>query len=139
MRTRTPWSAAAALALLLAGCGADREQRITAPDRPSANVAFVHISGIGQVTVKGTYTFTASASNFTNPTYSWSERFCASGSCGAFTTLWVNATSTYTRVLTPEDCAPGATSTWQLRVVVSGGGLTAEDVHSVNLCRNVDP
>jgi hypothetical protein len=97
----------------------------------------VYISGPGSITVKGTYAFTANPSNFDTPSYTWYERDCTNGSCGAWT-QWYNIGQTFNRTLTPLSCSVN-TYTWQLRVVVSGrsDGLTAEAVFTASLCKSV--
>jgi hypothetical protein len=104
----------------------------------------VYISGVSNVTVKGTYAFTANYSNVPNPTFTWYERDCSTVqgtlSCGAWSPPGYNIGQSYNRVLTPYDC-PSGPITWELRVVVGGrsDGLTAEGTHSVNLCKGGMP
>ncbi|HEU4562618.1 MAG TPA: S8 family serine peptidase [Longimicrobium sp.] len=112
--------------------------------RPLRPPPTVYISGVSNVSVKGTYAFTANYSNVPNPTFTWYERSCSTVqgtlSCGAWSPPGVNIGQTYNRVLTPYDC-PSGPITWELRVVVGGrsDGLTAQSDRSVNLCKGGIP
>ena len=96
----------------------------------------VYISGPGSISAKGTYQFTANPSNFDTPSYTWYERDCTNGACGAWT-QWYNIGQTFNRTLSPMDCSVN-NYTWELRVVVSGrsDGLTAEGSKSVSVCKS---
>jgi hypothetical protein len=98
---------------------------------PTAN-----ISGPAQISAKGTYSFTLSYTTVVNPTITWYERSCTTA-CGAWSVPWYNMGQTFNRVLTPVDC-PSGPQTWELKAVVSDG-RTAEDIHTVNLCKGGTP
>jgi hypothetical protein len=86
----------------------------------------VSINGPGAITVKATYTYTAVTSGFSGQTYSWSQRYCLSGSCQAWTTL-VGFTTTVGRVLGP-DCSGNKNNWYEIRVTVrnsDGRSVTA--------------
>ncbi|HYR07555.1 MAG TPA: hypothetical protein VEQ60_07295, partial [Longimicrobium sp.] len=83
-----------------------------------------------------TYSFTLSYTTVVNPTITWYERDCTT-SCGAWSVGWYNVGQTFNRVLTPVDC-PSGPRTWELKAVVSDG-RTAEDIHTVNLCKGGTP
>ncbi len=94
----------------------------------------VSINGPGSITVKGTYTFTASYSNFDpNPTFNWSERFCNSGSCSSWLAVGGNS-ATFTRTLSP-DCSGTGDNSFELQLVMhNSDGRTATANHTTWLC-----
>jgi hypothetical protein len=96
----------------------------------------VSIGGPEVITVKGTYSFPSKLTNFTSPTYTWSERFCddwAGASCSAWVTI-INIGPTYTRTLGP-DCGVLKQDNFQLRLVArNSDGRTATAIKQVGLC-----
>jgi hypothetical protein len=94
----------------------------------------VSINGPSSITVKGTYTFTASYSNFDpNPTFNWSERFCYSGSCSSWIAIGFNS-ATLNRTLTP-DCSGTGDNSYELQLVMQDSdGRTATANHTTWLC-----
>ncbi len=98
----------------------------------------VRISGPGAITVKGTYAFTALLTNFSGPSYTWSERFCNDWG-GTSCTSWVTITgigTTFNRTLGPK-CGTLRQDNFQLRVVVrNSDGRTATDTHMAQLCES---
>lgn len=83
------------------------------------SVLSLDISGPSVITGKGTYTYTAQTSGYTNPSFSWSERFCADDA-GNGCTSWQNIGSgnTVNSVLN-KDCSGSGTNTYWLRVTAT--------------------
>ena len=98
----------------------------------------LYISGPTLITGKSTYTYTAVTTNFTNPTFTWADRFCAD-SIGTGCTSWATTTglgSVYNRVLN-KDCSGSGTNTYWVQVTAVNNdlrSLTAQLI--VSLCQN---
>jgi hypothetical protein len=100
----------------------------------SINVLNVNITGPAHIPVKALYTYTAETSYTFPLTYVWSERFCDSP--GTSCSSWQQITGlqdTFNRVLTP-DCSGSGTKTFEVRVVVTGGGTSGQDQMVTSLC-----
>ncbi len=98
-----------------------------------------YLSGPGAITVKGTYAFTAVLTNFSAPSYTWSERFCddwAGTACSPWRTI-TGIGKTFNRVLGPE-CGTRQEDNFQLRVVVrNSDGRTVTATNQTALCNSL--
>jgi hypothetical protein len=100
----------------------------------SISVLNVNITGPAHIPAKALYTYTAETSYTFPLTYVWSERFCDSP--GTSCTSWQTITGlqdTFNRVLGP-DCSGSGNKTFEVRVVVHGGGTSGTDQKSISLC-----
>jgi hypothetical protein len=103
------------------------------PPPPPPPPLTVTINGPGGITVKGTYTYTAVISGFSGPSYAWSQRYCTSTSCQAWTNL-VGYTTSVSRVLTP-DCSGDKANRYEIKVVVrNSDGRSATSTRQTGLC-----
>lgn len=94
----------------------------------------VSLSGPTVISAKGLYTFTATTVGMSNPTFTWSERFCNSSGvagCGAWSSI--SGTSTYTRNLNP-DCGGDKSARFELQVTAQAGGVSRTASTSTALC-----
>jgi len=99
----------------------------------------VSISGPWGILSKGTYTYTATASGVSNPSYEWYERFCTRFGDESSCTSWVtfsNMGNVFTRTLTP-DCSGTEENNYQLgvRVVRQTDGAFGTRGITTALCR----
>lgn len=83
----------------------------------------LELTGPGFIQTKGTYTYTANTTNFTNPSFLWAERFC-DDSNGASCTTWQTITglgNTFNRTLNPDCGTPERNFQVQVTVTNSDG------------------
>lgn len=102
------------------------------------SVLSLSISGPSVITGKGTYTYTAQTSGYSNPAFSWSERFCADDA-GSGCTSWQNigSGSTVSRVLN-QDCSGSGTNTYWLQVTATNSdGRQQTSQLIVELCQQL--
>jgi hypothetical protein len=97
------------------------------------------ISGPSGISVKGTYTFSAVLTNFTGPSYTWSERYCddwAGTACDPWRAL-INMGASFQRVLGPM-CGVRQEDNFQLRLVVrNSDGRTVTTTKKTALCNSL--
>lgn len=100
----------------------------------SINVLNVNLTGPSYIPNKALYTYTAETSYQFELSYVWYERFCDSP--GTSCSSWQEITGlqdTFNRVLGP-DCSGSGEKTFEVRVVVTGGGTSGQDQMVTHLC-----
>ena len=97
------------------------------------------ISGPSVITVKGTYTYSAVLTNFTSPTYTWSQRYCDDWA-GTACTTWqalLNVGASFQRVLGPE-CGALKEDNFQLKLVArNSDGRRVTTTKQTALCQSL--